>query len=159
MLPTPPPSPNTLALGGHKSSHRKKTPIRNPAGNPRACRICPLVLPSGQALGGHPRDHYVSPAETQIARGGGGHVSSENDTCPTTYATVTASSMTSSDGDGASTRTPARRPMFDLNEPPEMESSLGPGADPEDQMRGDEHEVESSLPAKKNPPGSSSLAI
>ncbi|CAI9104286.1 OLC1v1002925C1 [Oldenlandia corymbosa var. corymbosa] len=191
------------ALGGHKASHRKfphissaaaaavvpeednrpttsapalkvpKTSALNPSGKPHVCKVCHMSFPSGQALGGHQRRHYVSPGDGQFISGGG-HVS-ENVTCPSPSptqsqsrsssrtpspiakvddgaVTATASGVTSSDG-GASTHTPAR-PLFDLNLVPDLELRLGFRADPEENMRRSqscyyEHEVESPLPTKK----------
>uniref|UniRef100_A0A0E0KG39 C2H2-type domain-containing protein n=1 Tax=Oryza punctata TaxID=4537 RepID=A0A0E0KG39_ORYPU len=67
------------ALGGHKTSHRPRTPttttavvvVDEPAASPsnsgsggnkvHECSVCKKTFPTGQALGGHKRCHYEGP--------------------------------------------------------------------------------------------------
>ncbi|XP_068638929.1 zinc finger protein ZAT9-like [Aristolochia californica] len=81
------------ALGGHRASHKKyksqspsaeveeeeadeeKTPITsgthldgsNESSEAHRCQICNKTFPSGQALGGHKRCHYIAPTETAVS--------------------------------------------------------------------------------------------
>lgn len=162
------------ALGGHKASHRKyappaavsedenrpspssaaaKTPnvsALNPSGKHHVCKICNMSFPSGQALGGHQRRHYVSPVGVQLSnREGGDDVPSPTAKVTTALTlTATASGVTSSDDGGASTHAPGK---IDLNQPPDLELRLGLGADSAamKSQTYDDHEVESPMPSKK----------
>lgn len=162
------------ALGGHKASHRKYAPpaavsedenrpstpsaaaaknpnisVLNPSGKPHVCKICNMSFPSGQALGGHQRRHYVSAVGGQLSnREAGDDVPIPTTKVTTTLTlTATASGVTSSDG-GASSHTTGK---IDLNQPPDLELRLGLSADlaAMESQTYDDHEVESPMPSKK----------
>ncbi|KAK3035729.1 hypothetical protein RJ639_033431 [Escallonia herrerae] len=145
--------PSYQALGGHKASHRKSTPVAaedkpstsaasvsattststlNPSGRTHECSVCHKLFPTGQALGGHKRRHY----EGTIG-GGGGHHGQAN-----------VSAVTSSEG-GSSSLSHSHRD-FDLNLPasPGLNLELTVDCGRKSQLSR-EQEVESPLPAKK----------
>ncbi|GER42142.1 zinc finger protein [Striga asiatica] len=110
--------PSYQALGGHKASHRVKSPADgaaaavaghvaplNPSGRLHECSICGKAFPTGQALGGHKRRHYEG------VIGGGG---------------AARSRTTSSNGGGGGDRgTAGVARNIDLNLPPSSPESRG----------------------------------
>ncbi|KAJ4826676.1 hypothetical protein Tsubulata_001565 [Turnera subulata] len=132
--------PSYQALGGHKASHRKPTPVLDDdpitiptpptpvistIGRAHECSICHRTFPSGQALGGHKRRHFDG------GSGGGGDGNKP-------LKGVKYSS--------------ASRLDFDLNLPflPELSSaSVDLRTAASDQLAFGEEEVESPLPAKR----------
>ncbi|KAG8062940.1 hypothetical protein GUJ93_ZPchr0003g18485 [Zizania palustris] len=126
--------PSHQALGGHKASHRKPTPVlpavpaedsapssTMTSGGRHSCSVCHRTFATGQALGGHKRFHYWDGLSVSL----------------TASASVSGSSVRN----------------FDLNLMPMPESAAAV------RRPGEEEEVQSPLPFKKRRLSSPSLHL
>ncbi|GMH17927.1 hypothetical protein Nepgr_019768 [Nepenthes gracilis] len=140
--------PAFQALGGHKASHRNKSTVNlddrsnaiaatatysstttttsclNSSGKSHVCSICHKSFPTGQALGGHKRYHYMGSAVVTTDKNNGAS------------ATVAASSIPHSHD---------RHRNFDLNLP--ASPRWGIDFDVKSQPSGDDQEVNSPHPS------------
>ncbi|KAL3651686.1 hypothetical protein CASFOL_004688 [Castilleja foliolosa] len=114
--------PSYQALGGHKTSHRKKPPTASALNfsdksncvSVHKCTICHENFPTGQALGGHKRKHYQGVIIGRKGGAGSSGVNCSEDGSAASGVTVTSTAVSHSQDD---VMAPISR-NFDLNLPP-----------------------------------------